>query len=260
MHILVTRPAHQAVGLAERIGAAGGNPVLFPVLEIQDVADPAPLLELIGRLDEFDLAVFVSPNAAFKAMDAICAKRALPATLAIAAVGQGTARALGTFGLHGVIAPTMRFDSEALLGMPELRQMEGKRIVIFRGDGGRDLLAKSLVKRGAVVEYAECYRRARPDADAGPLLQLLERREMDAVTITSSEGLRNLCEMVGDAGRAWLEEIPLFTSHERIAEIAGKSGFDRVILTAAGDTGLMEGLLNYFRPQAGAIMHPDYER
>ncbi|MEP7371622.1 MAG: uroporphyrinogen-III synthase, partial [Nitrosospira sp.] len=61
INILVTRPAHQAGGLAAGIGVAGGNPVLFPVLEILDIGDQRLLLNLVARLDEFDLAIFISP-------------------------------------------------------------------------------------------------------------------------------------------------------------------------------------------------------
>lgn len=250
IHILVTRPAHQARELAERIRAAGGDPILFPVLEILDTADQRPLLDLIERLDEFDLAIFVSPNAVRKAMNRIGERRALPARLKIAAVGQGTARELGNFGVNEVIAPTIRFDSEALLDTPELTQVEGKHVVIFRGDGGRELLGETLLKRGASVEYAECYRRARPDMDIVPLLLAWASGKINAITITSSEGLRNLCDMVGEAGQAPLKKTPLFASHERIVQAARKLGFIQVILTPAGDEGLMEGLLDYFRPEA----------
>ncbi|SDA16921.1 uroporphyrinogen-III synthase [Nitrosospira sp. Nsp18] len=245
--ILVTRPAHQAGELAAKIRIAGGNPVLFPVLEILDIPNLHPLLDLIGRLDEFDIAIFISPNAVVKAMNLISAKRTLPAQLKIVAVGQGTAKELGNFGVTGVVAPALRFDSEALLDLPLLRQVKGKRIVIFRGDNGRELLGESLLKRGAVLEYAKCYRRVMPKSDTAPLLRAWANDKMKAITITSSEGLRNLCEMVGEA---WLKKTPLFVSHVRIAQAAGNLGFAHVILTTAGDDGLLEGLLNYFRPES----------
>jgi uroporphyrinogen-III synthase len=247
--VLVTRPAHQAGGLADRICAAGGTPILFPVLEILDVADPRPLLELIGRLDEFDLAIFISPNAVNKAMNLID-RRSLPPRLRFAAVGQGTVKTLEKFGIDAVIAPTMRFDSEALLDMAELKQVEGKHVVIFRGDGGRELLGKTLLERGATLEYAECYRRAKPSADTASLLKAGASGAISAITITSSEGLRNLFDMIGEPAPAWLRQAPLFVSHERIAEIARKLGCAHVILTSAGDNGLLEGLSNYFRGEA----------
>ncbi len=122
--------------------------------------------------------------------------------------------------------------------------------MIFRGDSGRELLGETLLKRGATVKYVECYRRVKPEADTAPLLRAAASGEMDAITITSSEGLRNLCEMVGEAGQPCLKRVSLFVSHERIAQTARTLGFTRVILTAAGDDGLLEGISNYFRPQA----------
>ena len=66
--IVVTRPAHQAQRLASFIRDAGGNAILFPTIEIREVENPEPLLALIDRLDAFDVAIFVSPNAAEKGM------------------------------------------------------------------------------------------------------------------------------------------------------------------------------------------------
>jgi uroporphyrinogen-III synthase len=251
-NILVTRPAHQAGQLAEKIHLAGGHPVLFPVLEIRDTANPMLLQDLIRRLDEFDLAIFISPNAVNKAMTRISATRTLPPKLKVAAVGQGTSRALAHFGIDNVIAPAKRFDSEALLEVAELREVTDKRVVIFRGDGGRELLGDMLWKRGAIVEYVECYRRVKPEVDIMPLLRTAASGGLDAITITSSEGLRNLCEMVGDAEQAWFKKAPLFVSHERIAHTAKTLGFTHVILTGPGDDGLLEGLSNYFRSRANA--------
>jgi len=247
--VLVTRPAHQAGGLADRICAAGGIPLLFPVLEILDITDPHPLLALLGRLHEFDLAIFISPNAVNKAMHLIN-RRLLPPRLRFAAVGQGTVKALEKFGIDAVIAPVARFDSEALLDMAELKHVEGKHIVIFRGDGGRELLGKTLLERGATLEYAECYRRVKPAADTDWLLKIAASGAISAVTVTSSEGLRNLFDMIGEPAHAWLRRTPLFVSHERIAETARKLGCAHVILTSAGDSGLLEGLSNYFRLEA----------
>lgn len=255
INILVTRPVHQAGNLAAAIRAAGGTPVLFPVLEISDVKDPRPLLDLIARLDEFDLAIFISPNAVNKAMNLILTKRALPPRLRIATVGQSSAKELKQFGVSEVIAPTTHFDSEALLDMAELQQIEGQRVVIFRGDGGRELLGDTLVKRGATVKYAECYCRVRPNTDIAPLLQAWASNAMHAIVASSSEGLRNLFDMVGNSGQSRLRKTPLFVSHERMAKIAKKLGFIDVILTAAGDEGLLQGLSDYFDSGVGAKVY-----
>jgi uroporphyrinogen-III synthase len=250
INILVTRPSKQAGDLAEKVRLAGGNPVLFPVLEIRDTNRPGPFLDAIARLDEFDLAIFISPNAVEKAMTRINATRTFPPSLTVVAVGQGTRNTLRDFGIHNAIVPSGRFDSEALLELPELSEVTGKRVLIFRGDGGRELLGETLLKRGATVTYVECYRRVKPEVDTAPLLRAAASGELDAIIITSSEGLRNLWEMVGAAGQTWLKNSCLFVSHERIAQTASTLGFTRVILTAPGDHGLLEAISNYFRTQA----------
>lgn len=244
--IVVTRPAHQAGRLEELILGAGGNPILFPVIEIIEVADLQPLLALIDRLDEFELAIFISPNAVNKAMNLIKTRRALPPHLELAAVGRSGVRELRRFGITTVIAPAARFDSEALLDLPAMQDVAGKRIVIFRGDGGRELLGDTLIARGAAIEYAECYHRGRPPLDAAPLLKAWARNEVHAITVTSSEGLHNLFDLVGKPGQSWLGKTPLFVPHPRIAQTARKLGLAAVVLTAQGDDGLVQGLTQWF--------------
>ena len=244
--IVVTRPAHQAQALARLIEDAGGRPILFPVIEIRDVDDPRPFLEIVDRLDEFDLAVFISPNAVSRAVKPILERRALPPRLKVAAIGAASVRALAGYGVSGVIAPRERYDSEALLELPELAAPSGMRVVIFRGQGGRELLGATLSALGARVEYAECYRRARPDLDPAPLVAAWTRNALDAVTVTSSDGLRNLGVMVGETGRRHLVRTVLFVPHPRIAETARDLAIERIVVTGPGDQGLLTGLVAYF--------------
>ena len=244
--IVVTRPAHQAVEQAELIKAAGGNVILFPVIDILPVDDLLPLLALIDRIDQFDLAIFISPNAVNQAMNLIKSRRGLPSRLKLAAIGRGGVRELGHFGAAEVIAPAARFDSEALLELPEFKDVSGKRIVIFRGDGGRELLGDTLITRGASIEYAECYRRSRPQADAAPLLKAWATNELHAITLTSSEGLHNLFDLVGNPGPSCLRKTPLFVPHPRIEQTARELGLTTVVLTGQGDAGLVQGLEQWF--------------
>jgi uroporphyrinogen-III synthase len=245
-HIVVTRPAGQATHLAEALVALGAKPVLFPVLEIFDVEDNGPLLAAAGRLDEFDWAAFVSPNAVEKALGAILARRSWPAHLRAATVGKSSENALAAFGVRDVVAPQDRFDSEALVALPELQDVAGKKVLICRGDGGRELLGDTLRERGATVEYLTCYRRGKPDLDPAPLHKLWTDGHLDAVTATSSEGLRNFFDMVGKLGQAWLRKTPTFVPHERIAEQARSLGLHEIVLTGPGDDGLVAGLTTYF--------------
>ena len=244
--IVITRPAHQAASLAKLIETAGGQPVLFPAIEIRDVEDLGPFTRIVDSLDDYQIAIFISPNSVERAMKLIAARRPLPPGLVVATVGGGSVRALERFGVTNIVAPKDRYDSEALLEQPAFRVVSFKRVVIFRGVGGREHLGEVLRERGAKVDYAECYRRCLPNADPGPLLKAWERGRIDAVTVTSSEGLRNLSELLGDAGREPLRGTPLFVPHPRIAEAARGFGVRRVVVTGPGDDGLVTGLGDYF--------------
>jgi uroporphyrinogen-III synthase len=127
-----------------------------------------------------------------------------------------------------------------------MQAVAGRRVAIFRGDGGRELLGDTLRARGAVVEYVESYRRALPQADAAPLLKEWAGGDIDAVTVTSSEGLRNLCVLVGTTGLEHLKRTPLFVPHPRIELAAKDAGCTHIVVTQQGDDGLIAGLAAWF--------------
>lgn len=244
--ILVTRPVEQASGLSQLIRAAGGLPVAFPSLEIAPPSHPETLDDLLGRLEDFDLAIFISPTAVARAWERITAARGWPKKLRAAAVGQASARALTERGVRDVIAPAGQADTEALLALPALQEVVNKRIVIFRGEGGRELLAQTLAQHGALVEYAECYRRSRPDADIAPVLQLQENRKFSAIVVTSRESLVNLSEMLGAAWDSF-KPVPVFVPHARIAEVAREMGMNSVHVALGGDDGMMQAMIKFFQ-------------
>jgi len=248
--IVVTRPRAQAGPLAAAIAAQGGQPLIFPLLEIAPAADPQLLAAAVARLADYSLAVFISPNAVDYALPAILARGPWPAGLLPAAVGQGTVRALVAHGVTGCIAPSERFDSEALLALPELagERVAGRRVAIFRGDGGRELLADTLRERGAEVDCIACYRRSGPPGGGAPLLAAWRAGRLAALTVSSSEGLRHLVDLLDTEGRAWLQKTPVFVPHARIAENARASGLRKIILTDAADAGILAGLLAYNWP------------
>jgi uroporphyrinogen-III synthase len=245
--IVVTRPLAQAAPLAEAIAAAGGQPLVFPLLEISPAADPQPLQTAVARLADYRFAIFISPNAVDYALPAILAAGRWPADLQPAAVGQGTVKALLAHGVAGCIAPTERFDSEALLALPALarEQMAGRRVAIFRGDGGRELLADTLRERGADVDCITCYRRSGPSLGVAPLLAKWRAGELDALTVSSSEGLRYLVDLLDAEGLAFLQNTPVFVPHARIADNARALGLHNILLTDAADVGIMSGLCAY---------------
>ena len=242
--VLVTRPFHQAGNLARLIAEAGGEAVRFPALVIEAPADLARVRDVLSSLRSFDLAVFVSPNAVDYGFALLGST--WPPSVPVAAVGEGSAMALRRQGIITVIVPSLGADSESLLATPQLKNPRGKRVLILRGEGGRELLAEELRRRGAEVTYAECYRRVRPQTDPTPLIVRWEQGGLHAVTIMSGATLDNLWATLGPRGQRLLRDTPVFAPHAGIAERAGHLGLTQVAVTPAGDEGVLRGLSEWF--------------
>lgn len=246
---MVTRPAHQAAHLCELLSAAGGIPVALPVLAIADPEDLGPARALAAKLSEFDIAIFISVNAVEKGLALIHQHGGLPPHLKLAAVGQRTAAALQHAGGRVDIQAPPPYNSEALLAAAELQEVKGKNIVIFRGSGGRELLAEMLRSRGATVAYAEVYRRVKPGGR--PADMFAQAGEIDVVIITSQDGLRNLLEMADmEHRRDWLLNKHLAVISARVAQRAGELGFKHLPLVAAEatDEALVAAIETWRRP------------
>lgn len=234
--ILVTRPEHQAAPLCDAIEALGGKTLQFPVLEITPARDLQALYRVIDALDRFDWAIFISANAVEQGLLQVRSRREWPAMLKVAAIGKRSAEALRQQGLKVDLAPKTRFNSEALLALPQMQAVEGQRVVIFRGVGGRELLAKTLRERGADVEYAQAYQRVRPQADPAPLLRRWANGEIDIVLVNSAESLANLTQMLGEPGQAMLKTTTLLVVSERMLPLANRRGFRNTPVLAENAT------------------------
>jgi len=244
--IVITRPREHVPALAGLVRAAGGEPILFPTIEILPAADPGRAAEVIASLDEFALAIFVSPIAVQRGTAMVSAIRRWPGALRVAGVGEGTAAVLRERGFRDVIAPSGEADSESLAALAELQDLRGRSVVIFRGQGGREWLRGALEERGARVEYAECYRRARPEADARGLLAKWQSGGVEAASVTSGEGLENFLAMLGPAGAGYLRATPVFVPHARIADAARERGVREVVVTGRGDDRTVAGMAAFF--------------
>jgi uroporphyrinogen-III synthase len=248
--VVITRPRAQAEALAPRIAALGLQPVLFPLLEILPLDDSAPLQATLRNLQEYALVVFVSPNAinaAFRHIDA------WPATVAIGIVGAGSRAALAQHGVDAantrILAPLIseKTDSEGLFAALDLNTLQGRRVLIVRGQAGRDFLSQALRQAGIQVEHICAYRRAAPVPDQPMIAQL--RMLLDSNScwiITSSEALQNLMQMLPQTGLAdavvKMQQKQLIVPHPRIAETARLAGFSNVTLTGSGDERLLAAL------------------
>lgn len=247
--VVVTRPTAQAQMLNRLIDSAGGRVLPCPALELVPVKD-VPVKDLAnGGLGQLDLAIFVSANAvrfSFESLRSQAPTFRWPESLPVLAVGPATARALEAEGVAGPKVPPLRWDSEGLLDMQELAGVDGKRIGVFKGVGGRNLLGSVLRERGAELEFIECYRRKIPETDIVPVLVALETDTVDAVTVSSMEGLRNLLQLLGEARAESLHTIPLFVPNRRAQEAAAAMGFLDALVGGVADEEVVRALVAYF--------------
>lgn len=248
--IVLTRPLGQADALAAALGALGATTCGFPVTEILPLADPAPLVALGARLSDFSLAFFVSANAV-RHTCAVLPAAGWPADLRVATVGPASAQALREAGFREVLAPQTRHDSEGVLDLVAFQPeaVAGRKVLILRGDGGRELLADTLRARGAIVEYQSCYQRRCARLDPAPLRA--PASPIDAIVFSASEAIAHFCQILGDAARPLLASVPVFVPHPRIAEAAQRAGARAVVLTPAGDAGIVAGILHHHWPDGG---------
>ena len=247
LRVLVTRPAHQAEPLCKRLAAEGAEVLRFPVLAIDSLARSDSVQQEIGRLLDQDLVVFTSPNAVHCALEALAVRgiqwprQGAPD---VAAIGRATADALEASGVPVAVSPQGPYTSEGLLAHPRLHQVAGRRTMLVRGVGGREVLPETLRERGADVASLAVYRRVRPATHTMALTEILLDDAPDVAVVTSVEALDNLLALAGEEVRPRLLATGLVTVSGRAATAARVRGFHGGIIVApeASDAGLVEGI------------------
>jgi uroporphyrinogen-III synthase len=248
--VVITRPRAQCQALADSVAALGREAVVLPLLEIHPLADPSALQGVLADLSGYALVAFVSPNAIDAAFAHI---QDWPAGVALAVLGETSRACLAGYGIHdgnatifSPLDPT-RSDSEHLLAALAPARLAGQRVLIVRGESGRELMADGLRAAGAIVTTVAAYRRQVPalTPQLGSALHALLEQQNDWI-VTSSEALRGLLGLVaqldGEAGVAKMQQQHLIVPHARIAETAAALGFARITLAGSGDASLLAAL------------------
>jgi uroporphyrinogen-III synthase len=258
LRVLVTRPRGQSAGLVALIEKRGGTAIRFPVIDILPVDEPRAARLALASLDSFDRVIFVSPNAVEHGLALMDSPNGWQIRAALTALGASTAAALTRAGLGPVLCPAGSASSEALLALPELQGdgLAGSRILIVRGEGGRELLGATLSERGARVQYAEVYRRARPATEGGGFDYHTRHGGIDTIVITSVQGLENLFALLGEGAVGWLRKAGYVVASDRLAVRVHAMGIVDPSMVAAGadDESLVEALIRWreIHPENGS--------
>ena len=250
--ILNTRPAHQQGELSRLLQADGATLLSFPVIDIEATGNHAQLQTLASNLGDYDILLFVSRNAVDGALRVFDLTRLNPA-VRFGVIGTATQQALavalppGPFDLQACLVAGAPYNSETLLAAPALQRVEGKRILILRGQQGRNLLGDQLVARGAQVNYAEVYRRALPPVDFAGFNTLVSAAFPTLVVLTSNEGKHNLVKLVDEPAARALLRVPWLLISERMRESALNLGHNAALLIArnASDSGIRQAICDW---------------
>lgn len=218
--ILVTRPKKQAIAITKVLVEKGAEIVLMPMIEIVSVSDKVLDEKIIV---EQDMIIFVSRNAVTHFKAGIMFK--LSSRTRLVAIGSATARCMEEKGLRVDIMGPTPAGSESLLALPEMQTVVGLKIMIIRGESGRELLADTLKMRGANIRYLELYKRCLPNYKAE---EITRAQMVDTIIVTSVTGLENLCHLISNH---MIKHKLLIVVSERIKQVAIKLGFQHIAVT-----------------------------
>lgn len=244
--ILNTRPLQQQADLSALLESDGARVLSFAAIDIM-AAPSTPFHENLARdIGQYDIVIFVSRNAvdaAFRWLEEI------PANTRLAIIGEASriALALQVADLEQRLISSEPYNSEALLNADELQSVAGRRILILRGQSGRNLLGDRLQARGAEVSYCEVYRRELPQPAPGVFARLVKAAFPTLALLTSNEGMQNLMQLVrGEPGHR-LCQIPWLLISERMRESALNLGHNAPIIIArsASDKGIHQTICEW---------------
>jgi uroporphyrinogen-III synthase len=252
LRVLITRPEPAGLELCGKIREQGGVPVYFPTLTILPPHDTAALERDLQTLSTQDLVFFISPQAVLMSEALIHSYYpTYPPALTWIAMGEGTANSLKKLNLPVDYFPQGPVTSETLLEEPYFKALINKRILIIKGESGRDVLCQALRDQACQVKETIAYRCALPEVDVTAILNSLKRQSIDRIVVTSSAGLENLKELLFSAWQELLS-VPLLVVSARIQKQAEHLGFEHVkVSRGAGHTEIIQALQDGAEPRLG---------
>lgn len=230
MTVLVTRPDTQGIALCQLLAQHGYRAIHHPLLKIVAGSD---LHRLTAEIHQADMVIAVSQHAVHWVNQTLQNEQvAWPQSINYVAIGQKTAQLLSKACQQTVHYPELS-DSEHLLTLPVLQSIAGKRIVIWRGNGGRELIYHTLALRGATVEYREMYQRIPLPFSSDAALAGWQTQQVDKIIITSAEQLTFFCSQLSSQARDWTSQQRLIVPSQRIADQASQLGFRNIVITGS---------------------------
>lgn len=258
LEILVARPTDAAVGTCDQLEALGAQCYRVPAMALVALEEPKlkqRIKSQIMDIDRYQIAIFISQNAVRYGADWIDNYwPQLPVSTRYFAIGSATAAMFNRFFSGELETAAEAMNSEALLALPGLQSIAGERVLIFRGEGGRNTLAQGLLERGAEVDYCELYRRANPEGLSDNLSSSgfgQKKQAKSLICVHSGESLSNLATALNESVLEGWHRTPLLVPGKRVAELANSLGFSSVVVAEnASDNSVIDTIQQWYSHQS----------
>src|SRR5262245_22745605 len=199
--VLITRAREQAKTLTSLLRREGARVLGVPTIQI--VLQPEGIEKLeqaMDTLEDYSWLVLTSVNTV-SIVDSMVQKRTRDwncfAGLQIACIGSSTAERVRLLGGKIALVPP-KFQAESLAEELLRKGVEGKRILLPRAIGSREVLPEILTRNGAVVDEIHVYKAELPENSRTELVRILQEERVDFITFTSSSTVRNFLELAGN--------------------------------------------------------------
>ncbi len=209
-HILITRPEGKGAALAQQLEQAGYQASLFPVLKITHLTPSSTELSPLLNADKI---IFISQDAV-SALSQL--KPDINTKAQFYAVGQQTADIIyEQFGVRAAVPK--QYDSEGLLALKSLAEVDGSNIVLVKGQGGRPELAKTLKERGAFLNNCIVYKREPTESITPNWTDHWKSQNVHGIVITSNAAVDAIFKSLTAHQLQWLQQCRFYVASERIA-------------------------------------------
>jgi uroporphyrinogen-III synthase len=244
LKVLITRPQPQADALQAMLANQQIFAIAQPLFRIVNKTDTAALQEMFqANQAAYNSVVFVSAAAVEAAQ--LTLPLAMWPVQQFIAVGQKTKATLSQYYQGNILAPKLE-NSEGLLQLPELQQVENKHFIIVRGDGGRELIAQTLIERKAKVSYYEAYERQWLDYSKSNTLDQWQKLQINCIVVTSNALLENMVQRLANQGEFWQKQCLWIVVSERSLEQAKTLGLQQVINAGSAKNEVLSELISNY--------------
>lgn len=242
--VIVTRPAAPGRRLAAALRRRGCEVAWWPAFDIAPPTSEAAVRRALDHLADYDLALFVSPNAVHATAERLAAD--WPASTVIGAVGASTrdaaAAELPGSGAAPIVAPDGGDESgsEGFWRAWRATGRRARRVLVLRAATGRDWIIDQFRSANAEVDALAVYDRsphALPEGEQSRLRGWMSGGILPITVVSSAEAVGAILEQVerveGAAG--WLQRGLAIATHPRVAQRLQMAGFANVETCAPDD-------------------------